>query len=115
MMARRRFDYPLPPLAWIATSQPRDGTFAHGALDGDFYWITCYGCRREIHRSARQFCAAGWGDVQVVGCQPRLICEACGHRGAMLFVGGSSWKGPPELRPADWAETAEARMPADGP
>jgi len=110
-MPRAPHDHPLPPIAWIAACNPMPGTFAEEALSGMHYTITCRGCRRHVARSARQFCAAGWGNVQVVGLHRRFVCLVCGHRGADITV-STNWPGPHPA--ADWAETVEARMLRNG-
>jgi hypothetical protein len=109
-MPNQRHDHPLPPIAWIAACNPAEGTFAAEAVSGTYYHITCLGCRREVVRSARQFCAAGVGEARVANCHSRLECNACGHRGASILVCGN-WTGAWQHRPEDWAETVEARMP----
>jgi hypothetical protein len=78
-MPNQRHDHPLPPIAWIAACNPAEGTFAAEAVSGTYYHITCLGCRREVVRSARQFCVGGAGVVLVAGCHSRLECSACGH------------------------------------
>jgi hypothetical protein len=89
-----------------------EGTFAADAQDGVYYDIMCLKCRRQTSRSARQFCAMGHGQTQVVGIRKRLRCDICGNLGATITLRGY-WTGPHWSKPADWAETVESRVPPD--
>ncbi|MBC9179578.1 hypothetical protein [Pseudoroseomonas ludipueritiae] len=80
------------------------------AEEGAYLDIICMGCRRQTAITARKLCTEVLSDVLVRDSKSRFRCAECGHRGVHFTLHGH-WTGPSDMKPDDWAETAESRVP----